>query len=187
MEKCTVLHCGPHQPNHTYCINSVAITSTDSVKDLGIRRSKEGTYTEHCNKVISRAASNYGMLRRMFPFGHRNLLWQAFVSYVLPVLSYCSPIWSLFLKRYINALESIQRQFTKKISGLSGLSYNDRLRELGALTLEHPRRYADMVTVYKYMHGLVNDTPSSVGIEAILATTRRSGTRLKQQHAKSRV
>ena len=26
VEKCTVLHCGPHQPNHTYYINSVAIT-----------------------------------------------------------------------------------------------------------------------------------------------------------------
>ena len=72
----------------------------------------------------------------------------------------------------------IQRQYTKKISGLSGLSYNDRLRELGALTLEHRRRYTDMVTVYKYMHDLVNDTPSSVGIEVIQTTTRGSGTRL---------
>ena len=92
-----------------------------------------------------------------------------------------------FLKRNINALESIQCQFTKKISGHSGLFYNDRLRELGALTLEHRRRYIDMVTVYKYLHGLVNDTPSSVGIEVIQIITRGSGTRLKQQHAKSRV
>ena len=167
VEKFTVLHCGPHQPNHTYYINSVAITSTDSVKDLGIRQSKDGTYTEHCNNVISWAASKCGVLRRIFPSRHRNLLWPAFVSYVLPVLSYYSPIWPPFLKRDINALESIQRQFTKKISGLSGLPYNDRLRELGALTLEHRRRYTDMVTVYKYLHGLVDDTPSSVGIQAI--------------------
>ena len=152
----------------------------DSVNDLSIRRSKDGTYTEHCNDVISRAASKCGMLRRMFPSGHRNLLWPAFVSYLLLVLSYCSPIWSPFLKRDINVLESIQRQFTKKISGLSGLSYNDHLRELGALTLEHRRRYTDKVTVNKYLHGLVNDTPSSVGIEVIQATTRGSDTRLKQ-------
>ena len=142
-----MLLCGPHQPNHFYYINSVAITSMDSVKDLGIRRSKDDTYTEHCNDVISRAASKCGMLRRMFPSSHYNLLWLAFVSYILPVLSYCSPIWSPFLKRDINALESIQRQFTKKINGLSSLSYNDRLRELGALTLEHRRRYTDMVTI----------------------------------------
>ena len=187
VEKCTVLHCGPHQLNHTYYINSVAITSTDSVKDLGIRQSKDGTYTEHCNNVISWAASKCAVLRRIFPSRHRNLLWPAFVSYVLPVLSYYSPIWPPFLKRDINALESIQRQFTKKISGLSGLPYNDRLRELGALTLEHRRRYTDMVTVYKYLHGLVDDTPSSVGIQAIQTTTRGSGTRLKQQHTKSRV
>ena len=112
VEKCTVLHYGPHQPNHTYYINSVAITSTDYVKGLGKRRSKAGTYTEHCNDVISKAASKCGILRRMFPSGHRNLLWPAFVSYVLPVLSYYLPIWSPFLKRDINALESIQRQFT---------------------------------------------------------------------------
>ena len=67
------------------------------------------------------------------------------------------------------------------------MSYDDRLRELVALTLEHRRRYIDMVTVYKYLHGLVNDTPSSVGIEVIHTTTKGSGTSLKQQHAKSRV
>ena len=44
-----------------------------------------------------------------------------------------------------------------------------------------------MVTVYKYLHGLVNDTHSSVGIEAIQSRTRRFGTRLKQQQTKSRV
>ena len=179
VEKCTVLHCGSHQPNHTYYINSVAITSMDCVKNLGIRRSKDGTYTKHCNDIISRAASKCSMLWRMFPSGHRNLLWPAFVSYVLPVLSHYLPIWCPFLKRDINALESIQRQFTKKISGLSGLSYNDRLKELGALTLEHRRRYTDMVTVNKYLHGLVNDTPSSVCIEVIQTITRGSGTHLK--------
>ena len=44
-----------------------------------------------------------------------------------------------------------------------------------------------MVTVYKYLHGLVNDTSSSVGIEVIQTTTRGSVTRLKQQHAKSHI
>ena len=44
-----------------------------------------------------------------------------------------------------------------------------------------------MVTIYKYLHGLITDTPFSVGIEVIQTTTRGSGARLKQQHAKSRV
>ena len=41
-----------------------------------------------------------------------------------------------------------------------------------------------MATIYKYLHGLVNNISSSVGIEVIQTTTRGSGTRLKQQRAK---
>ena len=92
VDKCSVLHCGPHQPNHEYHINSTRISSVDGVRDLGVKRTTDSTLSEHCNNVIAKANSTYGALRRFFKSCHRSLLWPAFVSYVLLVLSQCSSV-----------------------------------------------------------------------------------------------
>jgi len=51
------------------------------------------------------------------------VLAKAFVVYVRPVLEYSSPVWSPSMVTYINKLESVQRSFTKKLSGLRNLGY----------------------------------------------------------------
>ena len=122
------------------------------------------------------------MIRHIFPSGHQNLLWPAFQIYVLPILLYCSPLWSPFLKRDIDAVEVVQRAFTKRIYGCKNLPYNDRLHELGALTLSNRRKLTDLVTVYKYLHGLINCLPSDVGLETATSSTRGCDIRLKQKH-----
>ena len=80
VDKCSILHCGLHQPNYEYLINSTRISSVDSVRDLGIKRTTESTYSEHCNEVITKANSTCGALRRIFKSDHCSLLWPAFVS-----------------------------------------------------------------------------------------------------------
>ena len=96
VDKCSVLHYGLHQPNHECLINSTRISSginsVDSVTDLGIKRTTDSTYSKHCNDVIAKANSTCSALRRIFMSDHRSLLWPAFVSYVLPVLSQCSSV-----------------------------------------------------------------------------------------------
>jgi len=47
------------------------------------------------------------------------------------------------------ALEGIQRRFTKKFPGLYRYCYQDRLRRLQLLSLELRRLYADLVWCYK--------------------------------------
>ena len=127
------------------------------------------------------------MIRHVFRTNNRKLLWPAFISYVLPILTYCSPVWSPFLVRDITAIEKVQRRYTKKISGLSHLSYNDRLRELHALSLSQRRQYTDMVTTYKYLHGLTDCAASDVGLELATAPTRGRGLRLFQHRPINRV
>ena len=155
VDKCSVSHCGPHQPNHDYYINSTR-SSVDNFKDLGAKQTADSTYSKQCNDVIAKANSTCGAHRRIFKSGHGSLLWPAFVSYVLPVLSQCSLVWSLYLKSDIAALESVQRIFTRRIRGLEQLSYNVQLPALSALTLENRRHLTDMTKVYKFLHGLVS-------------------------------
>ena len=122
------------------------------------------------------------MIRHTFRSRHRNLLWPAFLYYVLPILTYCSQVWNPFLQRNILLLERIQRSFTKRIRGLESITYYERLNSLGAFTLTNRRSYADMTTValYKFLHHHINCTASDAGIVPVSSVTRSDGLRLVQ-------
>jgi hypothetical protein len=181
VEKCSVLHCGLHQPCNNYHINTVALASVDSLRDLGVLRSGDARYHAHCSEVVTKASRMCGVIRRVFNSGHRNALWPAFTTYVQPILSYCTPVWSPHLKGDIAAIEAVQRRFTKKIHGLEHMSYSMRLADLGALSLLNRRRYADLLVTFRYVRGLVNGSLSDIGLELSTAPTRGEGIRLSQR------
>jgi len=47
------------------------------------------------------------------------------------MLEYCLPAWSPCIASSTNKLESVQRSFTKGLTGLRSLSYDERLTVLG--------------------------------------------------------
>ena len=79
----------------------------------------------------------------------------AFITYVRPMLEYCSPVWSPVSASLINQLESVQRRFTKRLPGFQSLPYDDRCARLGIDRLELRRLRADLILCYKIIHGLV--------------------------------
>ena len=52
-------------------------------------------------------------------------------------------------------IESVQSNFTKNISGMSGLSYHSRLKALNLESLELRRLRADLLLAYKILFGLL--------------------------------
>ena len=75
--------------------------------------------------------------------------------YVL-LLEYCSSVWSPSIVGSINKLESVERSFTKRLTGMHSLSYTDRLKALGLERLELRRLHADLIMCYKIVHGFVS-------------------------------
>ena len=58
---------------------------------------------------------------------------------MLPRLKYCCQLWSPTSVNQINAIENIQRKFTKYITGMHSLSYENRLKCLNLYSLQHRR------------------------------------------------
>ena len=70
------------------------------------------------------------------------------------ILEYASNIWSPTQIGLIDKLESVQRRFTKQITGFKTLSYSERLSLLDLESLERRLR-ADLITTYEVIIWLV--------------------------------
>ena len=53
-------------------------------------------------------------------------------------------------------IENVQRRATRVFKSVQHLSYPERLRMLGLLSLEYRRDRADMIQVYKILHDIDN-------------------------------
>ena len=88
----------------------------------------------------------------------------AYKSYILPILDYCSPIWSPHSLHDIIQLESVQRGFTKRIPVLHNMPYNARLKTLNMISLELRRLHYDLIFCYKLLTGLIGGSPADYGL-----------------------
>ena len=122
VEKSAVLHYGPHNPEHMYTIQGSILQSTDSMRNLGVTRSVEGGFNQHIAGVVSSASRVAGALSRVFQQRPAAIPWLAIKLYVLPILMYASPVWSLTSAWEKAAFEGVIRRFTKRLSGLCQLS-----------------------------------------------------------------
>ena len=52
--------------------------------------------------------------------------------------------------------DSIQRTFTKRLTGMRSLSYDNRLKALGLERLELRRLHVDLITCYNIIHGHIS-------------------------------
>jgi len=70
-----------------------------------------------------------------------------FLIYVRPLLEYGSVVWAPGSVDGIDRLEAVQQSFLKKIVGYRDLSYPERLRSSGLLSLRCRKATADLLFV----------------------------------------
>jgi len=81
---------------------------------------------------------------------------RAYLVYVCPILEYNSVVWSPYRKHDIEAIERVQRRFTKRLRGYGSHSYSERLRLLQLPSLELRRLRIDLIWCYKIVFGLAD-------------------------------
>jgi hypothetical protein len=74
-------------------------------------------------------------------------------------------------------IESVQRNFTKRIPGLQNMSYNARLNALNLISLELRRLHFDLTFCYKLLTGKIGGSPANFGL--ILSNIKSRGNSYK--------
>ena len=153
MSKCNILHVGSTNKKYCYYFKDIAITSLNCVKDLGIDMDSNLKFDHHISRVVSKARSRVSCMFRGFVSRNPILFKNAFVTYVRPILEYCSNVWCPMYVKYVDTIERVQRQFTKYIRGLSYVPYQERLCVLGLESLEIRRLKHDLIYYFKIFNG----------------------------------
>ena len=103
------------------------LPKSGEVKDLGILMSESYEFDNHIATVIKKCDRLCGWILRTISTRSKPVLLTLFKSLVIPHLDYGSQLWSPFQVKSINALERVQRVFTKHIDGMHNLLYAERL------------------------------------------------------------
>ena len=186
IKKCFVVDVLQRQSSDRFYNNTLVDTELDCVtscKDLGVTVDDKLKFHEHVSSIVSEAKRKSFLIYRCFNCKTIKSLLLGYKSYVLPSLNYCSPAWSPCTVHDIILLESVQRNFTRKLPGLKYLSYSDRLKYLNLPSLELRRLCNDLVFCYKILHNQVQGPPDRYGLTLSDRTSRGHNLKLAKQNA----
>ena len=154
-QKCSIAEVG-HKTNITrdYSLNDCSISKVTASKDLGVSIDNRLKFSDHINYITSRAHARASLIHKFFLSRDRATLVRAFITYVRPILEYASSVWSPHQVADVRKIESVQRRFTKRLPGLTALSYTERLAVLELDNLELRRLRLDLILAYKIVFRL---------------------------------
>ena len=159
-DKCFSLSLTKPNASHTpptLLINNSPIVNKPSIKDLGIFISSDLKWHNHVSYIYNKAYLCSYQILKCFRTKNIAILLNLYKTYVRPKLEYNAPVWSPWLLKDKNKIESVQRNFTKFALSRCNIkfnSYSNRLSILGIKSLEHRRLIHDAVLLYKIVCGL---------------------------------
>ena len=156
--KCNVLHLGKNNKQHDYYMKNgdttTMLNKSECEKDLGVHIDKNLDFKKHISTQVKKARSTSGIIHRHIINKTANIMVPLFKSMVRPIVEYANVVWAPHQKKDIVIIESIQRNFTKKIKGMKDKSYEERLAKLKLPSLSYRRLRGDLIEVFKIVHAV---------------------------------
>ena len=138
------------------------ISPSLSVKDLGITITPDLTWENHIYNICKSSTKISAWILNIFHSREKNVMLTLFNSLVRSKLEYCCQLWNPFKIKHIDAIEQIQRKFTRKIQHMSHHDYWTRLKLLDIMSLQRRREKAIIILVWKIKN---NKTPNDINLE----------------------
>ena len=158
--KCKIMHFGQKNPRKEYTMGGHTLEASRQEKDLGVLIDENLKPSAQCAKAAAKANMVLGQLTRGCTWRDPVNLTNLYKVYVRPHLEYAQASWAPWNQADIQLLEQVQHRFTRQVSGLGALPYEERLKRLGLTTLQARRERGDMIEAYKIITGKVDVDPN---------------------------
>eukprot|EP00061_Rhincodon_typus_P002313 g17172.t1 len=122
--------------------------------DLGMQVHSSLKVATQVAKMIKKAHGMLAFISRDMEYRSRQTMLQLYKTLVRLHLEYCVQFWSPHYQKDMEALDSVQRRFTRMLPGLEGTGYEERLKRLEMFSLEKWQLRGDLMEVYKIMRGI---------------------------------
>jgi len=137
--------------NRDYRMQGVILEHVTQKKDLGVVIDMGGKQTAKYQAAFGKANRVLGCIRRGIIYKSKEVLLTFYRDFMRPHLEYCVQFWSPQFRNDIDAMDRVQRRATQLISGLAGLSDEERLKETGFYSPEKRWLRGDMTEMFKTM------------------------------------
>ena len=127
---------------------------TECEKDLGVYIDSDLNFNDHLKITIRKSRNICYMIMRVITYKSTDIMLPLFKALIRPVIEYGNSVWCPHKLGDIDNIEDIQRYYTKRIIGLSKLSYEERLKKLKLPSLSYRRMRGDMIQVFKIAHNI---------------------------------
>ena len=155
---------------------------------LGIVIDSKLHFDAHCVQCVRKAAKILHFIFTCFITRDIPFMVRLYRTFVLPVLEYGVLVYHPRTVRNIKLLESVQRNFTRRLlNDRPELTYSERLRELNLDSLELRRIILDLVEVYKIIYGHTDLDFNKFFKFAKTVGTRSNGLKLEISFCKSEI
>lgn len=147
---------------YNYRIDRSPLNRTSVIRDLGILFDHKLSFVPHIESIISKAAKMLGFICRiMHRFSNQNTYQLLYFTYVRPLLEYGSQIWNPYYQTHTEALELVQRKFTRMYAfkfGIERGTYITRLNAMKLMSLANRRLLMDELFLYKLINRKIEST-----------------------------
>ena len=135
-----------------YFLNGLPIQSLTSHVDLGVTIDVDLKFHEHILSTVHKAGGLAHSLLKSTVCRSPTFMLFLLTTHIRPIIEYCSCVWSTGYIKDLQLLENVQRKWTKHISGLSNLSYGERLKTLDLYSIQGRLLRADLIQCWKVFH-----------------------------------
>ena len=138
---------------HQYSVaEGNSLPPVGQLRDLGVLVSDDLSWTPHIKSIANKARQKAAWVLSVFQTRSPVIMLTLYKSMVRCLLEYCCPLWHPSKISDIQELESVQKAFTARISGMCDIHYWDRLQRLSLMSLQRRRERFIILHMWKILN-----------------------------------